>query len=69
MALYPQWRGSVAAVQSFLQLAIASFMMGIFAPLLHGDLGYIASSSFFLALSALCFALCTEGQNALEGTT
>ena len=69
MALYPQWRGSVAAVQSFLQLAIASFMMGIVAPLLHGNLGYIACSSFFLALSALCFALFSEGQKALDGTT
>jgi DHA1 family bicyclomycin/chloramphenicol resistance-like MFS transporter len=54
--LYPSRRGSVASVQSFIQLLLGSFIMGVVAPLLKGNLAALSAFSLCGILLAALFA-------------
>ena len=54
--LYPSWRGSVASVQSFIQLLLGSVIMGVVAPLLKGNLAALSAFSLCGILLAALFA-------------
>ncbi len=40
--MHPEARGAAASVQSFIALGIGAVVMGVVAPLIHGDLGLLA---------------------------
>jgi DHA1 family bicyclomycin/chloramphenicol resistance-like MFS transporter len=45
--MFPQARGAAASVQSFIALGVGAVVIGLIAPLLHGDLGYLSMVSLF----------------------
>jgi DHA1 family bicyclomycin/chloramphenicol resistance-like MFS transporter len=56
--LYPAWRGSVASVQSFVQLSIGSLVMGAVAPAVNGSMaGIVGVSAAAIALALALAAL------------
>ena len=50
--MFPQARGAAASVQSFIALGVGAVVIGLIAPLLHGDLGYLSMVSLFWSLVA-----------------
>jgi DHA1 family bicyclomycin/chloramphenicol resistance-like MFS transporter len=50
--MFPQARGAAASVQSFIALGVGAVVIGLIAPLLHGDLGYLSMISLFWSLVA-----------------
>ncbi|MEO8307615.1 MAG: multidrug effflux MFS transporter [Pseudomonadota bacterium] len=50
--MYPQARGAAASVQSFIALGVGAIAMGLVAPLLHGNLGYLSMISLAGSLVA-----------------
>jgi DHA1 family bicyclomycin/chloramphenicol resistance-like MFS transporter len=54
--LYPAWRGSVASVQSFVQLSIGSAVMGVVAPAVDGSMAGIVGVSAAAIAAALGLA-------------
>lgn len=54
--LYPARRGSVASVQTFVQLSIGSVLMGVVAPAIDGSMTGIVGVSFGAIVAALGFA-------------
>jgi len=50
--LFPDTRGSVASVQSFVGLMIGATTIGVIAPLLHGSLLSLSATSLFATLTA-----------------
>lgn len=51
--MHPEARGAAASVQSFMALGIGAVVMGMVAPVLHGDLALLAWISLGLGLLAL----------------
>ncbi len=50
--MHPRARGAAASVQSFIALGIGALVMGMIAPILHGDLRLLAWISLGLGISA-----------------
>lgn len=50
--LFPQTRGAVASVQSFVGLTIGATTIGVVAPLLHGSLLALSTASLLASLTA-----------------
>jgi MFS transporter, DHA1 family, multidrug resistance protein len=50
--MYPKARGAAASVQSFIALGIGAVVMGVVAPLMHGNLGYLSMISLAGSLVA-----------------
>jgi MFS transporter, DHA1 family, multidrug resistance protein len=50
--MYPKARGAAASVQSFIALGVGAVVMGLVAPLLHGNLGYLSMISLAGSLVA-----------------
>lgn len=50
--MHPKARGAAASVQSFIALGLGAVAMGVVAPLLHGDLGWLSLVSFVGSLVA-----------------
>lgn len=51
--MHPEARGAAASVQSFISLGVGAVMMGMVAPLLHGDLRLLAWISLAMAVLGL----------------
>jgi DHA1 family bicyclomycin/chloramphenicol resistance-like MFS transporter len=50
--MHPQARGAAASVQSFIALGVGAVVMGVVAPLVHGNLGYLSMISLAGSLVA-----------------
>ncbi len=50
--MHPRARGAAASVQSFIALGIGAVVMGMIAPMLHGDLRLLAWISLGLGVAA-----------------
>jgi MFS transporter, DHA1 family, multidrug resistance protein len=50
--MFPRARGAAASVQSFIALGVGAVVIGLIAPLLHGNLGYLSMVSLFWSLVA-----------------
>jgi MFS transporter, DHA1 family, multidrug resistance protein len=50
--MYPKARGAAASVQSFIALGLGAVVMGVVAPLMHGNLGYLSMISLAGSLVA-----------------
>jgi DHA1 family bicyclomycin/chloramphenicol resistance-like MFS transporter len=50
--MHPEARGAAASVQSFISLGVGAVMMGMVAPLLHGDLRLLAWISLAMGVAA-----------------
>jgi DHA1 family bicyclomycin/chloramphenicol resistance-like MFS transporter len=50
--MFPRARGAAASVQSFIALGVGAVVIGLIAPLLHGDLEYLSMVSLFWSLVA-----------------
>ena len=50
--MFPQARGAAASVQSFIALGVGAVVIGLIAPLLHGNLEYLSMISLFWSVVA-----------------
>jgi DHA1 family bicyclomycin/chloramphenicol resistance-like MFS transporter len=50
--MFPRARGAAASVQSFIALGVGAVVIGLIAPLLHGNLEYLSMVSLFWSLVA-----------------
>jgi MFS transporter, DHA1 family, multidrug resistance protein len=50
--MFPRARGAAASVQSFIALGVGAVVIGLIAPLLHGDLEYLSMVSLLWSLVA-----------------
>ncbi len=65
LELYPAWRGSVASVQTFVQLSIGSVVMGAVAPAVNGSMAGIVGVSVGAIALALGFATLARRNGSL----
>jgi DHA1 family bicyclomycin/chloramphenicol resistance-like MFS transporter len=50
--MFPRARGAAASVQSFIALGVGAVVIGLIAPLLHGNLEYLSMISLFWSVGA-----------------